>query len=69
MERMNTDMKKGTDPDPKALAKMMVAHPQGTIEMSQDGSEGIRRVDQGAEEAHGVDRQAQGLNSLDREAS
>ena len=29
-------MKKGKDPDPtKAWAKMMVAHPQGAIEMSQ----------------------------------
>ena len=36
MERMNTDMKKGMDPDPtKGRAKMMVAHPQGTTEMSQ----------------------------------
>lgn len=36
MEKMNVDMKKGMDPDPtKAWAKMMVAHHQGAIEMSQ----------------------------------
>ena len=36
MEKMNADMKKGMDPDPtKAWAKMMVAHHQGAIEMSQ----------------------------------
>ncbi len=36
MEKMDTDMKKGMDPDPtKAWAKMMVAHHQGAIEMSQ----------------------------------
>ena len=36
MEKMNADMKKGMDSDPtKAWAKMMVAHHQGAIEMSQ----------------------------------
>ena len=36
MEKMNIDMKKAMDPDPtKAWAKMMVAHHQGAIEMSQ----------------------------------
>lgn len=36
MERMDADMKKGMDPDPtKAWAKMMVAHHQGAIDMSQ----------------------------------
>ena len=36
MEKMNADMKKGMDPDAtKAWAKMMVAHHQGAIEMSQ----------------------------------
>ena len=36
MEKMSADMKKGMDPDPtKAWAKMMVAHHQGAIEMSQ----------------------------------
>lgn len=37
MEKMNEDMKKGMDdPDAtKAWAKMMVAHHQGAIEMSQ----------------------------------
>lgn len=36
MERMDADMKKGMDPDPiKTWAKMMVAHHQGAIEMSQ----------------------------------
>lgn len=36
MEKMDVDMKKGMDPDPtKAWAKMMVAHHQGAIEMSQ----------------------------------
>ena len=36
MERMSADMKKGMDPDPtKAWAKMMAAHHQGAIEMSQ----------------------------------
>ena len=36
MEKMNVDMKKGMDPDAtKAWAKMMVAHHQGAIEMSQ----------------------------------
>ena len=36
MEKMSTDMKKGMDPDPtKAWAKMMAAHHQGAIEMSQ----------------------------------
>ncbi|MBN8964451.1 MAG: DUF305 domain-containing protein [Rhizobiales bacterium] len=36
MERMDADMKKDMDPDPtKAWAKMMVAHHQGAIEMSQ----------------------------------
>lgn len=36
MEKMNVDMKKGMNPDAtKAWAKMMVAHHQGAIEMSQ----------------------------------
>lgn len=36
MERMSADMKKGMDPDPtKAWAKMMAAHHEGAIEMSQ----------------------------------
>ena len=36
MEKMSADMKKGMDSDPsKAWAKMMVAHHQGAIEMSQ----------------------------------
>jgi len=36
MEKMNVDMKKGMDPDAtKAWAKMMAAHHQGAIEMSQ----------------------------------
>ena len=36
MEKMSADMKKGMDPDAtKAWAKMMVAHHQGAIEMSQ----------------------------------
>jgi uncharacterized protein (DUF305 family) len=36
MEKMDADMKKGMDPDAtKAWAKMMVAHHQGAIEMSQ----------------------------------
>lgn len=36
MEKMSVDMKKGMDPDAtKAWAKMMVAHYQGAIEMSQ----------------------------------
>ncbi len=36
MEKMDADMKKGMDPDPtKAYAKMMVAHHQGAIDMSQ----------------------------------
>ena len=36
MEKMDADMKKGVDSDPtKAWAKMMVAHHQGAIEMSQ----------------------------------
>lgn len=36
MEKMDTDMKKGMDPDPmKAWARMMVAHHQGAIEMSR----------------------------------
>tara|TARA_A200000159_G_scaffold147116_1_gene153914 strand:+ start:221 stop:562 length:342 start_codon:yes stop_codon:yes gene_type:complete len=36
MEKMDADMKKGMDPDPtKAWAKMMVAHHQGAIDMSQ----------------------------------
>lgn len=36
MEQMNVDMKKGMDPDPtKAWAKMMIAHHQGAIDMSE----------------------------------
>lgn len=36
MEKMNADMKKGMDPDPtKAWAKMMIAHHQGAIDMSE----------------------------------
>jgi uncharacterized protein (DUF305 family) len=36
MEKMNTDMNKGMDPDPaKAWAKMMIAHHQGAVEMSE----------------------------------
>ena len=36
MEKMNADMNKGMDPDAtKAWAKMMVAHHQGAIEMSE----------------------------------
>lgn len=35
MEKMNSEMQKGMDPDPtKAWAKMMMAHHQGAIEMS-----------------------------------
>lgn len=36
MEKMNADMQKGMDPDPtKAWAKMMIAHHQGAIDMSE----------------------------------
>lgn len=36
MDHMNADMKKGMDPDPtKAWAKMMAAHHEGAIEMSE----------------------------------
>lgn len=36
MEKMNAEMQKGMDPDPtKAWAKMMIAHHQGAIEMSE----------------------------------
>ena len=36
MEKMNTDMSKGMDPDPtKAWARMMIAHHQGAIDMSE----------------------------------
>lgn len=36
MEKMNAEMKKGMDPDAtKAWAKMMVAHHQGAIDMSE----------------------------------
>ncbi|MDO9459053.1 MAG: DUF305 domain-containing protein [Alphaproteobacteria bacterium] len=36
MEKMDTDMQKGMDPDPtKAWAKMMIAHHQGAIDMSE----------------------------------
>ena len=36
VEKMNADMNEGIDPDPaKAWAKMMVAHHQGAIEMSE----------------------------------
>ena len=68
MEKMNADMKKGMDPDPtKAWAKMMVAHHQGAIEMSQtvrNGREDGQGSDQRADHAQGLDRQARRLNSL-----
>ncbi|MBJ7404299.1 MAG: DUF305 domain-containing protein [Bradyrhizobium sp.] len=36
MEKMNADMQKGMDRDPtKAWAKMMIAHHQGAIDMSE----------------------------------
>lgn len=36
MEKMNAEMQKGMDPDPtKAWAKMMIAHHQGAIDMSE----------------------------------
>ena len=36
MEKMNSDMQKGMDPDAtKAWAKMMIAHHQGGIDMSR----------------------------------
>lgn len=36
MEKMNADMQKGMDPDPtKAWAKIMIAHHQGAINMSE----------------------------------
>lgn len=36
MEKMNADMQKGMDQDPtKAWAKMMIAHHQGAMDMSE----------------------------------
>jgi uncharacterized protein (DUF305 family) len=36
MEKMNSEMQKGMDPDPtKAWAKMMIAHHEGAIDMSR----------------------------------
>ena len=36
MEKMNAEMQKGMDPDPtRAWAKMMIAHHQGAIDMSE----------------------------------
>lgn len=36
MEKMNSEMQKGMDPDPtKAWAKMMMAHHEGAIDMSR----------------------------------